>query len=195
MNGNDNGVDRVFWGAVVLFLVVTAGLFLWKRNAVHQVEERAEEERRELVERARGALESQAIDLLRTTALPLGWAVREQVLDENYGMLSDLFGEMVAEPDVRRIVYANVNDSILVSTDQRLEGQALSSAVPGAASAQDRVTVREREDGTYDVIVPVVGFAQKRGVVVITYDGTSIERRLTDDRTPARDAGPGDETP
>ncbi|CAN5337630.1 hypothetical protein BH18GEM1_BH18GEM1_21160 [soil metagenome] len=171
-----NGVDILFWAVVGVLALLLIGAVVWKNVAVRGVEERAERQRQALVERSRGALEEQTMEMLRTMAIPLAWGVRDQVLEENYGAVNAFFNELVRQPEVRRILLVGANDSILVSTDKNLEGRAAPTTLPGPAG---EIAVHAEGDSAYLVVVPITGFAERRGTVVLTYDRSAVARRAS----------------
>lgn len=164
----------LLWVLVGVLAVAVIGLFVWKVVAVGDVEERLEEQRTTMEERRLEALDANTRRLLSLAATPLGLAVREQAMEENFGRMEELLNRIVAEVGIEGIVYATENDSIRVATDRSLVGRPLRAVVPEGAAA-GRAEVSRTEAGVYRAVVPITGLNQRIGTVVLTYRPEFVE--------------------
>lgn len=161
--------DRGLWfGIVAVLLVAIAGMYIWKVVAVSDVRGDMEARQDSLLVRSQQALETRTERLLRMSGVPLAWALRPELTRRNYEQVNAYLSEFVQEPGVERVVVTAPGDSILASTDRRLEGRSFSSVLP-AELLEIRDARVERVDGEIRVAVPVMGPTRALGVLVFTY--------------------------
>lgn len=161
-----------FWiGLVAALLVAIGAVYVWKLVAVSDVRHEMAAARDSLHERSLAALGQRTHELLRLSVVPLGWAIRSEMLRRDLGRVDAFLTEFVQEEGVRRAVLGGPGDSILVSTDKNLEGQAFSTHFPAALLRLSEPEVREPEppDGGYRIAVPLLGPTRSLGVLVVDY--------------------------
>ncbi|HUP20441.1 MAG TPA: hypothetical protein VM778_10865 [Gemmatimonadota bacterium] len=161
--GEANGGARSttsLWIAIGVLVLVAAGLWIWKGQAVDRTRDRMEE-----VSAERVAERTEA--LLGLAAQSLGLAVREGAIAGDLGRVQSYLDRLVEEPGVERIVYA-VGDSVRLSTDRSLTGAALSEVAPAAVALQE-TRVARLDGGAWRVVVPITGLNERLGTVVLDY--------------------------
>lgn len=184
----------VWRGIVGLLLLVIAGMYAWKLVAVGEARREAEAARDTLQARASRAIDLRMQELLRLSAVPLGWAVRSEILRRNWEQANAFLTELVQEPGVERIVIGGPRDSILLATDKVLEGRAFSSLFPVELLRGTEPSVARLEDGGYRVAVPLLGPTRTLGVLVLSYRPEEIRLVPEAPQAPAREGSP-EETP
>jgi hypothetical protein len=158
----------VMGGALALLAVLLVGVLAWRALTVRGLESQIETQRKEAVETQRQALASQAGTMLRLAALPLGWAVRTEMIKENFDQIDDYFRLFVKEPGVNRILLVDENERVRVATDRKLEGQPAASLVPASVLQATNVVLEESGDSIH-MAVPVMAFDSRIGVMVLDY--------------------------
>lgn len=158
-------------GIVAALIVAIGVVYVWKEVSVGQVRAELTAERDSLHQRALRALEGRTAELLRLSAVPLGWAVRSGVQRRDLGAVGGFLDEFVQEPGVRGAVLAGPGDSILAATDSNLEGQPFSAHFPGELLrlSEPGVSGPEGPAGFYRVAVPILGPTRSLGVLVVEY--------------------------
>ncbi len=165
-----------WWVAIGVLVVVAIGLYAWKVAAVNQAEDRLEEARAEWRAESQEALEERTRTLLRLSAEPLGLAVRDAAMEENYGTVGNYLDRVARTEGVRGVVLA-VGDTVRVSTDETHTGRALADVMPAGLAGGSEVQVEVAEDGAYRVGVPITGLNERIGTLVLTWvaPATAIE--------------------
>lgn len=156
-------------GVVVALLVALAGAYVWKLVAVRDVRSEMGAARDSLHARSLRALDDRTADLLRLSVVPLGWAVRSEMLRRNYEQADAFMAELVGEPGVEGAVLAVPRDSILLATDRSLVGGRFSAHFPAELLQLTEPEVARDEDGAYRIAVPILGPTRSLGVLVVTY--------------------------
>lgn len=156
-----------WWIAIGVLAVIAIALYAWKVVAVNQAEDRLEQARGEWRQEASQALEARTKTLLRLSAEPLGLAVRDAAMAENYGTVGSYLDRVARIEGVRGAVFA-VGDTIRVATDASLEGRALARVVPAELAAGDTRVVLA-EEGVYHAVVPITGLNERIGILVLDY--------------------------
>lgn len=167
---------RNLWlGVVGALLVAVVAVYVWKLVAVSDVRREARVARDSLHQRALLAIDDRTADLLRLSVVPLGWAIRTEMLRRNYEQADAFLTELVQEPGVEGAVLAVPRDSILLATDRRLEGRRFSSVFSAGLLQLTEPAVTLRDDGTYEVAVPMLGPTRSLGVLVLTYRPPEVD--------------------
>jgi hypothetical protein len=155
-------------GLVALLVLLPLGVFGWRALTVRGLERRMDSQRTELVENKRQALKLQARDMLRLSARPFAWAVRAEMLRGNLGQVDDYIRQFVRETGVRSLMLVGKDGRIQLASDRKLETQ---SAEPLASKEIRNATdVVVEEAGEFiRMAVPVMGFDERMGVLVVDY--------------------------
>jgi hypothetical protein len=144
--------------SIGFLVVVIISMYVWKITAVKTVEKQAQQ-----------VISENTREFLRLTATPLGWAVRKEMLTGNYGQINEYLVQFVKEPGIKQIMVVKSDGIIAVSTDKKLEGTAFSSLYPKEILDYDKTTVSDGELGNIQVIVPIMGFDKKLGLLLLIY--------------------------
>jgi hypothetical protein len=173
-----SGLTKFYLTIVVILILALVGLYLWKEVAVRGAALRYEAERAEIVERTRTALVDQTREMLRLSAVPLGWSVRTEMIKENYHQIDDYLQRFVKEPHVSRIALVNYEGSIQIATDKKLEGQRADSVFPRSILEVGKVTVHDEGTDEVLVAVPILSYDARLGTLVLAYSLSSVSDKL-----------------
>ena len=127
---------------LIVATFVAAGLYLSAEIKLQRVEtaaateraaieQRAAVEREALLARANAAAAAQAAELLKMAALPLSWAVRQELQDKSYREIALYFQQLVGLGGVQRIALVSREGSVRVASDKKLEGRTADGRVSG----------------------------------------------------------------
>ena len=152
-------------GLLALMLVALVG---WNRFTVFRLDQTAQAERVQMTTARQKALNIQGREILRLAGVPLGWAVRAEVLKGNLQQVDDYFRRFVREPGVESMLYIDKAGLVAVATDRKLEGQPGSGLVSAALLDATELTFEEKPPGLR-LAIPVMGFDEKVGVLVLDY--------------------------
>lgn len=107
--------------------------------------------------------------LLRLSAVPLAWAVRDALDRQDFGRISTYVRDLAREPAVRRVALALPDGKVRVASDPNLEGQDASAAFGGVSLAAEAPSVETTAHETL-VLVPVMGMTNRLGTVIVATD-------------------------
>ncbi len=169
--------SKVSWGRVgaygvaalvVALCLLAAGLYVWKLVAVRRVEQAMQAQQTELTQARRVAIGLQAAEMLRLATLPLGWAVRGEMLKDNLNQVDDYFRLFIRERGVESLLLVDKDGKVVVASDQKLVGRSaadlVSSALLATAEpAQEQTGKRVRQ------VVPIMAFDARIGTLVMDY--------------------------
>ena len=94
---------------LILFLAV-AGMYMWKNMAVKRAEV-------QLTEQAARIITEQNSSFLRLVAVPLVWAVRSEMIRNNYDQINQYLTQFVKEKNMKEIVVAKPDGTMVVATN------------------------------------------------------------------------------
>ena len=180
---------------LIVATFVAAGLYLSAEIKLQRVEtaaateraaieQRAAAEREALLARANAAAAAQAAELLKMAALPLSWAVRQELQDKSYREIALYFQQLVGLGGVQRIALVSREGSVRVASDKKLEGRTATEAFPGAPLEDDRPAVRPIGAKGLEAVVPIMGLNTRLGTLIIDYDPAKADPRPTPARPP-----------
>ncbi len=176
------GFSRIL---IIFLLLAGAALFFWKTWAVGNLERQLVVQRETLIDLSARALTDQADEMLRLAAVPMGWAVRSELLKGNLEQIDDYFRRYVREANITGVVLVDDRDSILVATDKKLEGTPGSAAFPADLLAISQTTTDTTSAGVVRTAVPIMGFDSRMGTLVFTYSTAGIDARVKELQAPS----------
>lgn len=166
-SGTAGGGRTAWWIALGALILVAVGLWIWKGIAVDRADDRLDAAREQWREETRQALAERTRTLLSLSAEPLGLAVRDAAMEENWGVLGSYLDRVARAEGVQRVVFV-ARDTVRVATDASLEGRPAAGVVPAAAATAEAAGVTEA-DGAFHAAVPITGLNERIGVLVLTY--------------------------
>ena len=156
------------WQLVIILLLViaVAGMYVWKNVAVNRATV-------QLADKADRIITEQNRTFLRLAVVPLVWAVRSEMIRDNYDQINQYLNEFVKEQNMKEIVVAKPDGTIVVATNKKLEGTSVTGEFPPSVLQEDKLTVSSLENGDIMVVSPVMGLSAKVGVLILLYTPTS----------------------
>jgi hypothetical protein len=154
------------YGALALAALL-AGLLIWQILGNAQTKRHFKAERANVAATHKVELADQAKQLLRTSGALLGSAIRTPLEAENFEAIEGIIKVLVQEKQIEVVAVADRSDTIRISTNHKLEGQALTEAFPDLPEGLAVVVTEQR--GTLVVSVPVAQTGQPIGRAVIAF--------------------------
>ncbi len=168
---------KVLLYTIGVFVILLIGLYFWKEIEVHSRTRAVEEQRdqmaadlEQLEQELRQASAERAEQLLTMLAVPLGWAVREEAVEKNFDKIEEYAVRLVKEPRVQRVVLALPDGNIRITTDKKLQGEPVSRFY-GDLTNGDRIELRKADTGDYHLFVPIMGYNNRVGSLIVTLAG------------------------
>jgi hypothetical protein len=164
----EQGVNKSFimthWHSITILLLVlaVAGVYVWKNVAVNSA-------KAQVSESANRIIAEQNKSYLRLVAVPLTWAVRSEMIRNNYDQINQYLNQFVKEKNMKEIIVAKPDGTIVVATNKKREGTSVTSAFPPAVLQEDKTTVTTLGNGDIMVVSPVMGLSTKQGVLILLY--------------------------
>ncbi|MBN2399156.1 MAG: hypothetical protein JXI33_02315 [Candidatus Aminicenantes bacterium] len=169
-----NPSSKKYWVVIIVLLVAMGGMFLWKTIAEKKLRQEQTAQRQQWAEVTRQTITENARQFLRLAAIPLVWAIRSEMLKENYEQINEFLIEFVKESHIKMILVATVDGTVVVATDKKLEGAAFSSLYPGGFLEKNETTVADDASGNIIIASPVMAFNRKLGIFFMVYEPERI---------------------
>lgn len=167
--------SKKYFYIIVVLLVSLAGMYLWKTIAEKNVREEQESRRLQWVETTRQTITEKTRHFLRLATIPLVWAIKAEMLKENYEQINEFLIQFVKEPHIKQILVAKIDGMVVVATDKKLEGAAFSSLYPGEFLEKNETVVAEDEKGNILIVSPIMAFNRKLGIFFMVYEPEKID--------------------
>jgi predicted regulator of Ras-like GTPase activity (Roadblock/LC7/MglB family) len=146
------------------FIILLVGMFIWKALAVKNVEIKS----RQIVAR-------KTQELLRLSGIPFSWAVRREMISENYDQINEYLTRFIKEPNIKLIVVVKADGIIVAATDKKLEGTLFSTLFPKDLMQLDEIRVATDKKGAIQIIAPIMGFNTRLGLMIMIYTPEEID--------------------
>lgn len=152
------------WRLIIILVLAlaVAGMYVWKNVAVNSV-------KTQLTERAGRIIAEQNRSLLQVAVVPLAWAVRSEMIRDNFDQVDQYLTQFVKEQNMKEVVVAKPDGTIVVATNKKLEGSSVEGIFPPSVLQLDKTTVNTLENGDLMVVSPVMGISAKVGVLILLY--------------------------
>jgi L-lactate utilization protein LutC len=146
----------------MILVLAVAGMYVWKNVAVNSA-------KAQVSESANRIIAEQNKSYLRLVAVPLTWAVRSEMIRNNFDQINQYLNQLVKEKNMKEIVVAKPDGTIVVATNKKLEGTSVTGVFPSSVLQVDKTTVSSLEGGDIMVVSPVMGLSSKQGVLILLY--------------------------
>lgn len=145
---------------VLLLLLMLVGTYCWKTIAVARA-------KAQLSRQAAVVITAQSESYLRLMAIPLVWTVRSEMLRGNYEQVNQYLTQFVKEPNMKELLVARTDGSIVAATNKQREGTSITALFPPEIVQVNAITVTTGQDDTWLVSAPIMGLNDKLGVLVL----------------------------
>ena len=168
---------KILLYTIGVFVILLVGLYFWKEIEVESRTREVEKQRdqmaadlEQLEQELRLASAERVEELLTMLAVPLGWAVRNEAVEKNFDKIEEYAVRLVKEPPIQRVVLALPDGNIRITTDKKLQGEPVSRFYGDLANG-DRITLRKNDAGDYHLLVPIIGYNNRVGSLIVTVSG------------------------
>jgi len=111
--------------------------------------------------------------LYRTMAVPLGWAVRGEAIDEDFKQIEEYAARLLKEPGVKRVAFITPEGIVRQATDRKLQGNPASDYFGEILSKHDIALEKNADTGDIDLLVPILGYSSRLGAVIVSFESES----------------------
>lgn len=166
-------------GALIILLFLT---YLWKVIAVNNVEKQMESRQIQLVQKSHQEITEKTRYFLRLTTNTFVWALRKEMLRENYEQINEYLVQFVKEPNIKQILVVKTDGTVAVATDKKLEGVSFSTLYPGRYEEATETVVADDEHGNILIASPIMGLNRKLGIVFLVYEHEKMPVPVTQEQ-------------
>ncbi len=161
---------KTLYITILVAIILLVALWAWKAIETNKIRKNAETEQNNLKTEAEGYIVQTHEQHLRLLAKPFVWAVRSQMLEGNMSQVNLYMNEMVKEKNFQRISLVDAQGKIISSTNKKDEGQAFATIGNDADLSNDQTNVQVLQDSVIHLTSPVMGFNNRLGTLVISYN-------------------------
>lgn len=161
---------KTLYITILVAIILLVALWAWKAIETNKIRKNAETEQNNLKTEAEGYIVQTHEQHLRLLAKPFVWAVRSQMLEGNMSQVNLYMNEMVKEKNFQRISLVDAQGKIISSTNKKDERQAFATIGNDADLSNDQTNVQVLQDSVIHLTSPVMGFNNRLGTLVISYN-------------------------
>lgn len=160
--------NPVLTTALIGILAVVA-VYFWK-------DIQGKKQKAAIEEMAVAQLNQNSSSMLRLMAKPLVWSIRAEMLRGNMEQVNIFTSDLVKEKHFQFIHLIDPEGKIILSTDKKMEGQAVGNMFEPALLKTDSVTVVTGNQGMLTLAAPVMGFDKELAVIVLNYAAPGFKK-------------------
>jgi putative NADH-flavin reductase len=166
--------SKKYFYVIAILLVALAGMYGWKTFTVQSVRTDQEVQRLKLVKVYQKAITEKTRYFLGLATTPFVWAIRKEMINENYEQINEYLIQFVKEPHVKRILVVKDDGTVAVATDKKLEGASFSSLYPSEFLEKNETVITDDKDGNIVIVAPIMGLNKKIGMFLMVYEPEKI---------------------
>jgi len=159
-------------GIPVLVLLLLGGIFLTRYlddQKLRNQQLRFEAEKHEMSETLQTSYTDVQHKDIRLFSLALAWAVRSELMRENYDQIDQYFIELIKQNGFGTVMLMDTQGFVKVSSDRNLQGKLFSTLYPSLSLNEEQL-VSYPLSGTRSLFVlPVMGLNAKIGTIAFLY--------------------------
>lgn len=161
--------NKKFFYIIAALAVLLIGMYAWKAIAIKNIQKANESQRLQLVEKHQQDVTEKTRYFLNLTTTPFVWAIRKEMLKENYEQINEYLIQFVKNPRIKQIIVVKSDGTVAVSTDKKLEGAPFSSLYPQEFLEKTESAVSNDDQGNILIISPIMGFDKNLGTFLMVY--------------------------
>lgn len=154
---------------IVVLIAAAVGIYLWKIISENNLRQNMENQRTVLAERAQLIMDNKTNDLLNLMAVPFVWAVRREMIRENYDQINEYLTQFVKNREIKRIVVVDTNSIIVAATDKKQEGKPFSTYYQQEYLERIDINIANDSEGNIQIVAPIMGLNRRIGTLLMTY--------------------------
>lgn len=158
-------------GLLVAFVII---MYSWKSISVKNVQRQMEAQQTQIIEKSQQVMTEKTRYFLRLTTTTLVWAIRKEMLRDNYDQINEYLNQFVKEPHIKQVLVCRSDGMVVVATDKKLEGVAISSLYPKELIEKNEIEISGDQNGNILVISPIMGLNKKLGMLFMVYESEKI---------------------
>ncbi|MDQ4140913.1 MAG: hypothetical protein M3142_10350 [Bacteroidota bacterium] len=164
-----NNHNRNLMILTAVFLVLLAGIWIWKSIQINNLKKEAAREKQMLQDQASKMIVTAHEEHLTHLAKPFVWAVRTEMLNKNISQVSQYANDLVKEKNFQSIVITNEKGTIISATDKKIEGKDYTTIGNQNYLSGNSTRVNQVKDQLV-MSSPIMGFNSRLGTAIITYN-------------------------
>ena len=106
---------------------------------------------------------------LSMLGIPTAWAIRREMMANNMDQIDQYISDLVKQKGFVQIVVAKADGKIAVASDRKFLGSEFGSLYPASYLTTEKITVEDKGQGKWILVIPVMGLSARIGTVVIDY--------------------------
>jgi hypothetical protein len=114
--------------------------------------------------------------LLRLSTMPFLWALRSELLRDNYTQVEQYIHQFVKERGVNEVAFIDRDGNVKLASNKKWEGKPYGEFFKEDIKGMEDMTMHDRGNGERLIVAPVTGVNEKLGTAIIVYS----EKELAD---------------
>ncbi len=162
---------------ILALSVLAIGLYLYKEMQVKRTAKQYELQQEKMKIEVSNFVSEENELFLRLLMKPFVWAVRSEMLKNNYDQIDNYIRDIVKDPHFETIAVADTAGIILLCSNKKLEGEKLKNKFTKVDVNAPQIRIYDHNN-VLEVITPIMGFDQRLGSLFAVYVPDSLELKI-----------------
>jgi len=158
---------------IVCVLVLIVGLWIWKDTQLRSLKGDNDKQIIEMEKQYTQQMLNVQSENLRSIIKPLVWAVRAEMLKNNWDDINIFINELVKDKGFQFIFVADDKNRIISSTNKKWEGKTWEDSGIPLDLVGDSTMIKTVDNNNFFASAPVMGLNKRMGSVVISFSSTT----------------------
>jgi hypothetical protein len=107
--------------------------------------------------------------LISLSTITMLWALRSELLRENYVQVEQYIHQIVKEKGVNQVAFIDRDGNVKLASNKKWEGKPYGEFFKEDIKGMEEMTIHDRENGEKLIVAPVTGVNEKLGTAIIVY--------------------------
>ena len=161
--------NRVLVVVVVISLLIIGWMYISSSLNMRNVEQAAEARLAALVKQSEARQTETVRQSLTMLGIPMAWAIRREMMANNLDQVDQYVLDLVKQKGFEQIVVAKADGKIALASDRKNLGADFSSLYASSYLTAEKITVEEKAQGKWLLVVPIMGLSERLGTVAVDY--------------------------
>ena len=154
-------------------LVALLTIFLWKQSQIRGLKTAFAEERQDIQSFVDYEIDSLSRGHIYLTMKTFGWAIRSEMLRDNFDQANQFSTLFVKEKNVKNVTVCDPAGKIIISSDKNMEDSRLQEHFPQLSPTDDQLKILPVND-QYLCAAPLMGLDNRLGTLVVTFSKDTL---------------------
>jgi len=179
------GRNKIFYIFIGILILTVAGVYFIEERKINELNKKHQErvgflldsvmlERSDFMEYTTEFFEASNQEQLGLMLKTFVWAVRAEILKNNYDQIDQYITQLIREPSILKVMLIDSKGTVLVSSDRKDQDQPFSDLFDDTLLFYDDAFTNYAEDGNMHLSAPIMSLNSRFGTLFVVYEPSAL---------------------